>query len=1178
VTLPGRADLVRILHAHGEAAFEAAADRLGYVPTELRQELPAKDEAEVEDAVDAGRREPRRSLPALEPRAATPFYRVVGRRPKEVAETVEPPRRPPRVRAWTEDEWASRGEHRLRPAPAIPELESWSGVGPRLVAALESAAGVRVDLEALVERLARAEPLATLPRRPRVAGPKKIWLLLDRSFVTRPLLADQEAVATRLWQWFGPAIIEPFLLPRGALGPGVGRSGRRFEPAGVESGDVVLAISELGVFGDEAEQLAWRALGATAAHAGGRLLALVPAPGRGPRPEPPEFQLVAWGRSASGSTPVPLDAGARSLLARASYAMELQAGLLRHIRVGVDGLGVEHELAAWNHPDVEPQGEGVGLQVRAHEEHRRAFAELSRAERQRCVDLQALWRRLRPPEVWAQELMALQLDGHGDLRPHEMGAPETLMLGARASLDEVGSERLGALVGWFGDFTTFAPSGGQLRSPELARAMAELWVAAERQAGSRWPVRSPAWVDPSLVVDRDRRLAVRRFRVEQARGQLAVSGRAENSSGSWLADIEARGPSMWCSEVPSWAREVGRDQYGRWARVEVKGVSFRLRWIEPGTFWMGSPEDEAGRFGDEGPRHEVTLTQGFWLGEVPCTQALWRAVTGEAPSRFEGALRPVERVSWDEVQAFLTRINAAVPGLELTLPTEAQWEYAARAGSEEARYGALDDVAWHVGNGGGETHAVGGKAANAWGLQDMLGNVHEWCMDGASGDGPLDAYLPGHATDPYVPGHDRPARVVRGGSWGAHAQRVRAAYRYAYPRGARLDRVGFRVARGQAPSQSGAEPRPPPLAGPRGTREAVPGGVRHLSLETHARLPVDFRADLQLETDLETVTLARLERPEWADGVGRDRYGLFTDVDLPPVGKAVVPVSFRMRWIPPGRFWMGSPDGEEGRSDREVRHQVTLTQGFWLADVPCTQAVWSAVLGPKKNRSKFRLDERPVESVSFDDVQAFLAVLAQRVPDVRLPTEAEWEYACRAGTETATYAGDLRNSDRDPGLDAIAWYGGNSGGIELKNGQETVLKERGAGTHPVRAKAPNPWGLYDMLGNVYEWCLDGADSYLPEAYAPGMAMDPYVPGHERPLRVVRGGSWLDHARYVRAASRLAYPREDRFDLVGFRVARGPVPQPPEGSAGGAGPGAAGLRGEGRARGTPPRRRPKGERS
>ncbi len=273
----------------------------------------------------------------------------------------------------------------------------------------------------------------------------------------------------------------------------------------------------------------------------------------------------------------------------------------------------------------------------------------------------------------------------------------------------------------------------------------------------------------------------------------------------------------------------------------------------------------------------------------------------------------------------------------------------------------------------------------------------------------------------------------------------------------------------------------------------------------------------------------------WAVEWGEDPHGVF-------MGFAVGSVVQRLRWVPPGTFLMGSPEHEAGRHDDEgPQHRVTLTEGLWLADTPVTQALWEAVTG--ENPSRFASPERPVEQVSWDDCQQFIARLNALVPglDARLPTEAEWEYACRAGTETATWAGDLEilGQNDAPVLDAIAWYGGNSGhGFELADGYdssgwpEKQYDHTRAGTRPVKGKQPNPLGLYDMLGNVYECCEDRWG-----AYHGAPATDPTGPSSGS-YRVIRGGSWLSYARLVRAAIRFAYAPVVRVDSLGLRLARG----------------------------------------
>lgn len=249
--------------------------------------------------------------------------------------------------------------------------------------------------------------------------------------------------------------------------------------------------------------------------------------------------------------------------------------------------------------------------------------------------------------------------------------------------------------------------------------------------------------------------------------------------------------------IPTWAADSGHDAYGWWICLMVASEVQRLRWIPPGHFTMGSPEDEPGRF--EGERqHPVRLTRGIWLGDTPVTQALYQAVTGTNPSHFSGAQRPVEKVSWSDGIDFLCRLQQQIPGSFFRLPTEAEWEHACRAGTttalptggttiQDGRSEELEAIAWYGGNSGGETHPVREKSANPWGLYDMLGNVWEWCLDCY---GP---YPTGEVVDSIGPTSGT-HRVVRGGSWGREARNGRSANRCGGAPSARGNQFGFRIA------------------------------------------------------------------------------------------------------------------------------------------------------------------------------------------------------------------------------------------------------------------------------------------------------------------------------------------------------------------------------------------------
>jgi formylglycine-generating enzyme required for sulfatase activity len=215
-------------------------------------------------------------------------------------------------------------------------------------------------------------------------------------------------------------------------------------------------------------------------------------------------------------------------------------------------------------------------------------------------------------------------------------------------------------------------------------------------------------------------------------------------------------------------------------------------------------------------------------------------------------------------------------------------------------------------------------------------------------------------------------------------------------------------------------------------------------------------------------------------------------------------------WIKPGTFTMGSETTEPGRNRDETQHQVKLTKGFFMQITEVSQAQWKALMGEDNNPSNFKGDDLPVESVSWDMAQDFIKKLNEKDPKsrYRLPTEAEWEYACRAGTQTAYYWGSEMN-------DKYCWYSGKSDDK----------------THPVGTKNPNKWGLYNMSGNVYEWCEDKFGDYPA-----GSVTDP--PGvSDGDHRALRGGSWYSSASLCRSADRDGSFPSIAHKSFGFRLMR-----------------------------------------
>ena len=574
-----------------------------------------------------------------------------------------------------------------------------------------------------------------------------------------------------------------------------------------------------------------------------------------------------------------------------------------------------------------------------------------------------------------------------------------------------------------------------------------------------------------------------------------------------------------------------RDKYGNPVRTgldEKTGLPLEIRhkvtgihlvFVPAGEFMMGSPDDEKDRnnVGDEGPVHEVRLTKPFYLGKYEVTQAEWRAVMGRSFGRFPGERNPVEQVSWDDCQAFVSELNSEFrppsSQLQFALPTEAQWEYACRAGTQtrfhygdDLDYRELPLYAWFNGNAGGKTHPVGEKKPNVWGLYDMLGNAWEWCAD------QYGAYPNGAVSDPAGPERGD-FRVLRGGGWNHNAAHCRSALRDKMVQRSRSGShgttglLGFRFSlnlnlmerRTPGPHEVAATPEP---------------AVAHFEA---AKLPAFLAADFEAPA-----------KPEDRHGnlvrAGNDQAtGLPLEIRHKKTGTHLV-------LIPAGEFMMGSPASDRDRnpSVESPAHRVRLTKPFYLGKYETTRAEWRIVMG---GRAQGPADDgRPMTGVSWDNCQEFAKKLnsgllgppeggdaGKEGLEFALPTEAQWEYACRARATTRFYFGD------GPGgreLSERAWFGLNSGDRP----------------HAVGQKRPNAWGLYDMSGNACEWCEDWFGGYGGEAVS-----DPSGP-EQGTRRIVRGGGWRETAADCRsAARRFDTPNGAYYGRAGCRIALTFVP-------------------------------------
>jgi formylglycine-generating enzyme required for sulfatase activity len=238
-------------------------------------------------------------------------------------------------------------------------------------------------------------------------------------------------------------------------------------------------------------------------------------------------------------------------------------------------------------------------------------------------------------------------------------------------------------------------------------------------------------------------------------------------------------------------------------------------------------------------------------------------------------------------------------------------------------------------------------------------------------------------------------------------------------------------------------------------------------------------------------------------------------------------------YVEAGSFIMGSPVNEAGREEDETRHWVHISQGFYISATEVTQGQWKQIMGANPSAYPELGDNGPVDQVSWYDCQEFIDRLNRKenTSTYRLPTEAEWEYACRAGSTTAFAGGDIPEISCNiiDHLDAVAWYCGNSG----------------FRPHPVGTRQPNAWGIYDMHGNVHEWCEDRCDwlnawsrrvHVITDTYRNNIA-DPLSTAGER--RVFRGGSWNQSTQYARSADRGCFLPGLRRTDIGFRIVKTP---------------------------------------
>jgi formylglycine-generating enzyme len=526
-----------------------------------------------------------------------------------------------------------------------------------------------------------------------------------------------------------------------------------------------------------------------------------------------------------------------------------------------------------------------------------------------------------------------------------------------------------------------------------------------------------------------------------------------------------------------------------------------MAWIIGGTFSMGCIAGDSDCYGDERPPVSAPSQLGFWLDTTEVTVGQYRryvqANGGRMPASPSFGLNdndPVVNVNWDEASGYCL-------WAEKRLPTELEWEVAARAGQGGAKFPSGDgidqDHANFVGTGGRDRWAyvspVGTFPANAFGLFDMAGNVWEWCADW-------------YDSQPRVVGIDGATsgtvRVLKGGAWNSPVKSLRVSNRGRFAPGARQEFIGFRCARSAraeeavspgslAPAAAKNEVSPQPSQVPTQTQppsQPMSPTAGHTAGTSNPPPPPVAPAVLPAVATAGPPTAARPA----ADAVPP------VPIAAPEVRKRQFPpAGIDMVWLPPGEFEMGCVRGDsECSGDEQPRHRVAFSQGFWIGATEVTLAHYRAFsqasAHPVPRQPEWVEDSHPVVNVDWNDATAYCTWAGGR-----LPTEAEWEYGARAGTAGGKFPNGRSITHEEANFDGIG-------------GRDQWPK-----SSPVASFPPNAFGLFDMLGNAREWCFDGYDDHY---YFNSPANDPPGPANGN-SRCARGGSWTSDPGRLRISYR-----------------------------------------------------------
>lgn len=772
---------------------------------------------------------------------------------------------------------------RYRPQTLDRPLAEWRSLAVRLSSRLRSARpSNRIDLAAVTDAIVKNRVVRRLPFRNLVGWGRELIVIVDRSDRLMPFWSDQDDVVRRLQSVLGRHAVREIVIRRD---PDDGWVDEILETASASAR--VLLLGDLGGYVTSRVATAWRSFGQRLWDEGFECHAIVPCPAERIDPECRRlWRAAAWeadSRSMQANASS-RDRGFDLLAVAISIAVRVEPQLLRAMRDRLAGrsdviVDIATEYAVWNSSSMKGHMSAAATPDRDYAlSARRRFAAWDVELQYEIVDVLRRFRRHGPDEVFHEEVLSAVACGIEGFTKVEIAAAENYFksLAEAVGRDGPRSSAERSIVAYFSEVEARLPEAaverdddvgdalrylsvvvgsGKSRSRPFAAAgprtaaamlttdreptMIALWLVGRQlhlrtsEAGS--PMLGPATVGTNLAFLRLRRPTVMVRPLGTARGEQVSWDPTKEATLTWpdadevIVQSDLESLTFAAREKPAWAAAYGRDRFGSWADIIVNGVRQRMRLIPPGSYVQGSPENEFGRFDSEGPRRRVTFTKGFWLGETPVTQAFWEACGEKNPSRFAAADRPMEKISWNECRAMIERLNRRIPGLDMSLPSEAQWEYACRGGTltityagdvkidREGRAPDLDRIAWYDGNSdvedrssknddilpwtalrrrakGRGTQPVAQLLPNRWGLYDMLGNVFEWCDDHWSWGDP---YPEGDVVDP-LPVTRGADRVCRGASWSSEARDVRAAFRGVWDGpDNRGDFLGFRLARKQ---------------------------------------------------------------------------------------------------------------------------------------------------------------------------------------------------------------------------------------------------------------------------------------------------------------------------------------------------------------------------------------------